>query len=122
MSTKKRQERMSRSVSGDVLNDMLRACHKYHDDWRQRPDRVELPCDQFDRLCAFLGIKQISFPNIGAIEAKLGQVFDGGAPIKIELRPVGDIQAAQARGPQIIEPPKKPRSIILPKGIGHGRR
>ena len=122
MSTKTRQERMSRIVPGDVLNDMLKACHRYRDAWRQRPDRVEIPCDQFDRLCAFLDVKQISLPNIGVIEAKLGQVYDGGGPIKIELRPVGEIQAAQARGPQIIEPPKKPRSIILPKGVGYGRR
>lgn len=116
MTTRALQERMSRRVPGDVMNDMLRACHRYQAEWKQRPERIEIPCDQFDRLCAFLEIKQISFPDIGHIEAQLGRIYDGGGRIKIELRPVGEIQAAQARGPQIIEPPKKPRKIIIPRG------
>lgn len=123
MSSRSKTERMSRIVPGDVINDMLRACHRYQREWHARPERVEIPCDQFDRLCAFLEIKQISFPDIGKIEARLGHIFDGGGPIKIELRPVGEIQCANARGPSIIEPPKKPRKIILPKGvIGYGNR
>lgn len=120
--SKARAERLTRYVPGNVLNDMLKACHAYKDQWRLRPDRVEMPADQFDRLATAMEVKQIDFADISHLERKLGQMYDGGAPIKIELRATDKIEAVRARGAKIIEPPAKPRKIILPGDRSYGTK
>lgn len=119
--SKVRAGRFTRIVAGDVLKDMMRECTRYQkDNAGLRPDRVLLPADQFDRLCAALDVKQVSFPDIHILEKKLGFYFDGGAPIQIQLMPNDKLEAVQARARQIIEPPKKSTKLILPKGYRNG--
>lgn len=113
--------RFTRMVTGDVLKDMMKECVRFQkDNGGLRPDRVLLPADQFDRLCAALDVKQMSFPDIHILEKKLGFYFDGGAPIGIQLMPNDKLEAVEARARQIIEPPKKSTKLILPKGVRHG--
>lgn len=110
--------RTTRIQAGSVLADMLAECRRYEREWRQRPERVEVPSDQLDRLSAELGMATLSFPDIGILEQRLGGLFDQGARIKIVLMPRGNVRA---RGPQVIEPPKKPTKLIIPRRGTYGR-
>lgn len=113
-----RRAQTTRLQAGSVLADMLDACRRYASDWGHRPERVEVPADQLDRLSVELGMPTLSFPDIAILERKLGGLYDQGQPIKIELRAHDTIRA---RGRTVIEPPKKPSKLIIPRRGTYGR-